>query len=296
MYLAITVRIKIITDSTSDLTTELAAKYGIDIIPANIVLDDVEILDDGTLKASEFYEKIDLSSRSYTSVPSPQIIWEVIEKNKDYDHLLIINVSQKLSGFFSASSTTAKQYRKDNSKAPEITVYDSKGVSAVLGTIVIKAAQLAKQGLTVKKIIKTLDKFRDEDVRVWMTVSDLKKMYEGGRISRLRYLLADIMHAYPIFSLVDGELDLVSKDFGFERTSKRIVTHVQEFYKKNDKVFLWSAKTVPSDNHQLFASLVEAISTPKIVGIEEFFVGSIITCHTGSRVYGVIAARNFKLD
>lgn len=289
-------RIKIITDSTSDLSPEHATKYDIDIIPANIVLDGEEILDDGRLNDSELYDKIELSKRSYTSVPSPQIIWEVIERNRDYDHLLIINVSEKLSGFFSASSTTTKQYKKDNPNSPEITIYDSKGVSIVLGTIAIKAAQLVKKGLSVKKIIKTLDKFRDDDIRVWMTVSDLKKMYEGGRISRLRYLLADIIHAFPIFSLIDGELDLVSKDIGLERTARKIINHVQEFYTKNDKVFLWVAKTKTSKNQQFFNSLIKEMSTPKIIGTEEFFVGSLITCHTGIDVYGVIAARNFELD
>ncbi len=72
-------RIKIITDSTSNLTPEHAAKYDIDIIPANVVLDGEEILDDGTLHPLEYYDKIDRSKRSYTSVPSPQIIWEVFE-------------------------------------------------------------------------------------------------------------------------------------------------------------------------------------------------------------------------
>ncbi|MHA2255270.1 MAG: DegV family protein [Candidatus Heimdallarchaeaceae archaeon] len=289
-------RIKIITDSTSDLSPELVAKFEIDIIPANIVLDDEEILDDGTLHPSEYYDKVDQSKRSYTSVPSPQIIWDVFERNKDFDHLLVVNVSEKLSGFFSASSTTAKQFKKENPEGPEITVYDSKGVSIFLGTIAIKAAQLAKKGLSVKKIIKALDKFRDDDIRVWMTVSELKKLYEGGRISRLRYLLADIIHAYPIFSLIDGQLELVSKDFGLERTVKKIVSHIQEFYKSNDKVFLWIGKTIPRDSQELVLNLVKEMTNPKIIGSEEFFVGALISCHTGSGVYGIISARNFSID
>lgn len=124
----------------------------------------------------------------------------------------------------------------------------------------------------------------------------MKKLYEGGRISRLRYLLADLIHAYPIFSLVDGELELVNKDIGFERTVKRIMNHVQEYYNKRDEVFLWIGKTIPRENQTFFLEQVEKIKVPKIIGCEEFFVGSIISCHTGSGVYGVIAARNFNLD
>ena len=289
-------RIKIISDSTSNLTPEQAAKYSIDIIPANVVLDNEEILDDGTLQPLEYYARIDKANRSYTSVPSTQIIWEVFEKNKEYDHLLIINVSAKLSGFYSASSTTAKQFKKENPDGPEITIYDSKGVSIFLGTIAIKAAQLVNKGYSVKKIIKLLDKFRDDDLRVWLTVSDLKKLFEGGRISRFRYLLADLIHAYPIFSLVDGELDLVDKDIGFERTTNRIFKNIEDFYNKNDEVFLWIGKTIPRENQEYFLDKAKGITSPKIIGMEEFFVGSIICCHTGSGVYGVITARNFELD
>jgi DegV family protein with EDD domain len=290
------VRIKIITDSTSNLTPELADKFGIDIIPANVVLDGEEILDDGNLQPTEYYNKIDKAKRSYTSVPSTKIIWEVLERNKDYDQILILNVSAKLSGFFSVSTTTAKQYKKENPECPEITIYDSKGVSIFLGTIAIKAAQLVQQGFSLKKIIKQLDKFREEDLRVWLTVSDLKKLFEGGRISRIRYLLADLIHAYPIFSLVDGELALVSKDIGFERTVKRIIGYVEEYYNKNDDVFLWVGKTIPRENQVFFLEQIEEIKSPKIIGCKEFFVGSIISCHTGSGVYGIIAARNFNLD
>ncbi len=288
-------RIKIITDSTSNLTPELAVKYDIDIIPANVVIDEEEILDDGCIDPHKYYDKIDKSKRSYTSVPSKQIIWEVIERNKDFDFLLIVNVSEKLSGFYSASTTIAKQYKKQNPDAPEIKIYDSKGVSIVLGTIAIKAAQLVKEGLSITELIEKLDEFRDNDIHALLTVSDLKKLYEGGRISRLRYLLADIIHAYPIFSLVDGELGLIDKEVGFERTIKKLTSLLKNYYKDDDEIFVWRANTKPRENQKMFNRIIEEIETPKIKRIEEFYVGFIITCHTGIDVYGIITVRNFDL-
>lgn len=288
-------RIKIITDSTSNLTPELAEKYEIDIIPANVIIDEKEILDDGTINPHDYYDAIDKSVRSYTSVPSQKVIWEVIERNKEYDYLLIVNVSEKLSGFFSASTTTAKKYKKQNPDAPEIIIYDSKGVSLVLGTIAIKAAQLVKEGLSITELIKKLDEFRDNNVHVLLTVSDLKKLYEGGRISRLRYLLADILHAYPIFSLVDGELGLIDKEVGFERTIKKIASLLKNYYEDDEEIFVWRANTKPRDNQKMFNRIIEEIKTPKIKRIEEFYVGFIITCHTGIDVYGVVTVRNFDL-
>ena len=289
-------RIKIITDSTSNLTPELAVKYEIDIIPANVVIDEEEILDDGTIDPHEYYDKIDKSVRSYTSVPSQKIIWEVIERNKEYDYLLIINVSEKLSGFFSASTTVAKKYKKQNPNSPEIKIYDSKGVSLVLGAIAIKAAQLVREGLPIKDLLQKLDEFRNNDVHVLLTVSNLKKLYEGGRISRLRYLLADLLHAYPIFSLVDGELGLVDKEVGFERTIKKIANLLRDIYEDDEEIFVWRANTKPREKQKMFNRIIEEIKTPKIKRIEEFYVGFIITCHTGIEVYGIITIRNFDLN
>ncbi|MFW9853143.1 MAG: DegV family protein [Candidatus Thorarchaeota archaeon] len=289
-------QIKIITDSTSNLTPDLAKRYDIDIIPANVVIDEDEILDDGTIDPHQYYDAIDESKRSFTSVPSKKIIWEVIERNKNYDYLLIVNVSEKLSGFYSASATTARQYKKQNPDGPEIIIYDSKGVSLVLGTIAIKASQLVKEGLSITELIEKLDEFRDNDVHVLLTVSDLKKLYEGGRISRLRYLLADLIHAYPIFSLVNGELGLIDKEVGFERTIKKITSLLRNFYEADEEIFVWRANTKPRENQRIFNKIIEEIKIPKIKKIEEFYVGFIITCHTGIDVYGVITVRNFDLN
>jgi DegV family protein with EDD domain len=289
-------RIKIITDSTSNITPELAKKYDIDIIPANVVIDEEEILDDGTINPLDYYDKIDKSARSYTSVPSLKIIWDVIERNKEYDYLLIVNISEKLSGFVSASTTVAKNYKKQNPDAPEIIIYDSNGVSLVLGAVAIKAAQLVKEGLLIKDLLKKLDEFRDNDVHVLLTVSDLKRLYEGGRISRSRYLLADLLHAYPIFSLVDGELQLIDKEVGFERTIKKLASLLKNYFEDDDEIFVWRANTKPREKQAMFNRIIEKIETPKIKRIEEFYVGFLITCHTGIDVYGIIAIRNFDLN
>ncbi|MHA1816575.1 MAG: DegV family protein, partial [Candidatus Heimdallarchaeaceae archaeon] len=62
-------KIKIITDSTSNLTPEQVRKYDIEVIPCYVVIDGKDILDDGSIPQSEFYDMIDNSKRSQTSLP-----------------------------------------------------------------------------------------------------------------------------------------------------------------------------------------------------------------------------------
>ncbi|MHA1802185.1 MAG: DegV family protein, partial [Candidatus Heimdallarchaeaceae archaeon] len=122
-------KIKIITDSTSNLTPEQVRKYDIEVIPCYVVIDGKDILDDGSIPQSKFYDMIDNSKRSQTSLPTPSSIWEAIEKHQDYDYLLMIHVGEKLSGTINAIRGVVKQFKRKNPDCPQITVYDSTGVS-----------------------------------------------------------------------------------------------------------------------------------------------------------------------
>ena len=134
-----TVRTKIITDSTCNLSKDLVKKYDIEVIPAFVIIDDEEILDDGSIPPHVFYEKIDNSKRSMTSLSTPKLIWDAIDKHKDFDHILMIHVGGKLSGYIGAVTNVVKQYQAQTEDSPEITIYDSEGVSLLLGYLAIKA-------------------------------------------------------------------------------------------------------------------------------------------------------------
>jgi len=77
------VKIKIITDSTSNLEEDIAKKYDIDMIPAYAIIDEKEYIDDGSTTPEEFYELISNSKSAKTSMPSPQNVMEVLENMND---------------------------------------------------------------------------------------------------------------------------------------------------------------------------------------------------------------------
>lgn len=289
-------KIKIITDSTSNLTAELVEQYDIDMIPAFTIIDEKEYIDDGSTSPANFYELIANSKSAKTSMPSPQNVWNVLEDNKEYDHLLMIHVSALLSGTINVVQSVAKQFKRDNKDSPEITIFDSKGASYFLGVIAMKASQLVLQGLSVEEIVKQLNDFRDNDVQVLLTVTDLTHIFQSGRIGRIQYLLADTLHAYPILTLVDGALKPVGKDIGSERTCRKLLSIFKDFYDKDDEVTLWFAETVPSETNDKFRQMLDEVQEPKIKEIIPFKVGNAIACHTGITVMGIIAARNFDLD
>ncbi|MHA1408148.1 MAG: DegV family protein, partial [Candidatus Heimdallarchaeaceae archaeon] len=175
--------IKVLADSTSNLNKELAKKYNIEIIPTFVIADGKEVIDDGNLDHLKLYDLIDSSKSAKTSLPSPNFLLEAVERNKNYDHLLILHVASRLSGTYSATKSFVRQYKRLHPDSPEITVYDSKGTSFTLGTLAIKASQLIKEGYSMQELLPYLDNFRDNDVKVWLTVPDLKRLFDGGRVS-----------------------------------------------------------------------------------------------------------------
>lgn len=289
-------KIKIITDSTCNLTPEQVTKYDLEVIPCYIVLDGKDILDDGSIPQSEFYDMIDNSKKSQTSLPTPSSIWEAIEKHQDYDHLIMIHVGEKLSGTINAIRSVIKQFKRKNPDCPGITVYDSEGVSLCIGYLAMIAKQLVDQGLEVDEIIKKLDESRDNDIRVFLTVSDLRKLFEGGRIGRATYMLGDLLHAYPILSLVEGKLASVGREIGFERTIKKIIRMIQDFYNRDDEIHISFAQVRPRKKNDYFREKLLEIESLKVTKIEDFLLGNIITCHTGTEVFGLVTARNFRDD
>ncbi len=290
------VKIKIITDSTTNLSPEQVKKYDIEVIPCYVVIDGEDILDDGSIPQSEFYDMIDSSKKSQTSLPTPSSIWAAIEKYQEYDHLLMIHVGEKLSGTINAIRSVIKQFKRKNPDCPEITVYDSNGVSLVAGYLVMIAKQLIDKGVEIDAIIEKLDDSRDHDIRVILTVSDLKKLFEGGRIGRATYLLGDLLHAYPILSIVDGKLESIGREIGFERTINKIIRLIQEIYEKEDELHISFAQLRPREKNDYFREKLLEMENPKIIKIEDFLLGNIITCHTGTDVFGLVIARNFRDD
>ena len=256
----------------------------------------VDILDDGSIPQSEFYDMIDNSKKSQTSLPTPSSIWKAIEKHQDYDHLIMIHVGEKLSGTINAIRSVIKQFKRKNPDCTEITIFDSAGVSLCIGYLAMIAKQLVDQGLGVDEIIKRLDESRDNDIRVFLTVSDLRKLFEGGRIGRATYMLGDLLHAYPILSLVDGKLVSVGREIGFERTINKIIRLIQDFYNKDDEIHMSFAQVRPRKKNDYFREKLLEMEIPIVTEIEDFLLGNIITCHTGTEVFGLVIARNFRDD
>lgn len=268
-------KIKIITDSTADIPKAIAKDLDIEVVPLTINFSEDSYVDGVDLTGEEFMEKLSKSEKLPTTsqVNTGKFI-EVFKENlKEYDEIICINISSKLSGTFSAAVQAKKEIGNGN-----IYVIDSKLVSFSLGYVVIEAARMVKDGKNKDEIIEYVDYATSnmENIFVFDTVEYLLK---GGRLSKSEAVLGGILNIKPILTLEDGSL----KSFGKVRGKKKVFVYVFNFIKEKydekpfNKIAIYE-NTGANIKEELANILMENFKFDEILESE---VGSVVSTHSG---------------
>jgi len=196
------VTVKIVTDSTADLSPEIVKELGITVVPEYILFGDKTYRDGIDISYDELYEKlIDNPKPPSTSQPTPADFTKVYrELSRETNEIISIHLSGKLSGTYSS----ALQGKKLADTKSNITVIDSDLVSMGLGMLVMSAAKSALNNINPAKII---DEIKEEmkNIHLFATFDTLKYLALGGRIGRARALFGSILNVKPIITLRHGE-------------------------------------------------------------------------------------------
>ncbi|MCK0471960.1 DegV family protein [Halalkalibacter sp. APA_J-10(15)] len=213
--------IKIVTDSTCDLTNDVIQTYDITVVPLSITFQSETFLDGVDLTKQQFLNKLKASEElPKTSQPSMGSFSEVYERllsDPSTTHVISIHITEGMSGTYQSARAAAQEFNG------EVTVVNSSFISQALGFQVIEAAEKAKQGFSVKDIVTHLNTIR-EQTSLYMMVDTLDYLVKGGRIGRGRALIGSLLKIKPIASLDDGVYTPVAK----VRTEQKILA----FFKK----------------------------------------------------------------
>ncbi|WP_280768146.1 DegV family protein [Salipaludibacillus daqingensis] len=192
-------QVKIVTDSTLDLSKEEIKDLGITIVPLSVTVDGNSYLDGVDITSSEFV-KLLVNSKEVpqSSQPSTGSFLEVYDElGKDGSPVLSIHMTNGMSGTYASAKTASDMSDSD------VTVIDSGFISVALGFQVREAVNLAREGKSVKEICDRLDKVR-KNSSLYIMVDTLEYLVKGGRIGRGRAFLGSLLKIKPIASLEDG--------------------------------------------------------------------------------------------
>lgn len=200
---------RIVTDSLSDLTSDLIGKLDISLVPLTVLFGHEKYLDRVTISTDEFYHRIIYGDIWPTSAqPSPQEFAKTYDKlAESTDEILVINHSSKLSGTYQ-SAMKAKDYMK--AKKCHVEVIDSQTVAMSLGLAVIATAKEAQKDVKLDKLIEFTHKAlkRSHFIAYFDT---LKYLTKGGRIGRAQRLLGSVLSIKPILNIKEGEMSPVTR-------------------------------------------------------------------------------------
>jgi DegV family protein with EDD domain len=195
--------VKIVTDTLSDITEELAKQWDLTVVPLYVRFGKQIFRDRVEITSQEFYRRlIHEPILPSTTQPTPNDFLEVYQKlAQETDDILVINVSSKLSGTFQ-SATQAREMLK---KKCRIEIIDSQRVALSMGLLVIAAAKAIKQGAGLGEAADLVRRSIPHSHLI-AYFDTLKYLAKGGRIGKAQGLLGSVLSVKPLLTIKDGEL------------------------------------------------------------------------------------------
>jgi DegV family protein with EDD domain len=193
--------VKVVTDSCSDITPQLARELGITVVPLYVQFGNETYRDNVDLSTEEFYQKLQTSEiHPTTATASPahfaQIFATLGEETKE---IVAITLSEK----FSAIYATALQGKAMVKKDCRIEVIDSQAGAGAQMLLVIAAAKMAQSGANLEQIVESVRRAIPR-VHVRMTFDTLEYLRRGGRVGKAQAFLGGLLKVNPVLGIKDG--------------------------------------------------------------------------------------------
>ncbi|MDO8688091.1 MAG: DegV family protein [Dehalococcoidales bacterium] len=195
--------VKIVTDSLSDITSDLAKELGVTVVPLTVLFGHETFLDRVTMTTEEFYRRLANDTIwPTTTQPTPAAFLEVYNSlAKETDEILVITLSGKMSGTYQSALGAKNMF---NGKC-RIEIIDSQLVAMGLGLIVISTARKAKAGAKLDELVDSVKKAMPRSHFV-VYFDTLKYLAKGGRIGKAQRLLGAMLSVKPMLTIKDGEM------------------------------------------------------------------------------------------
>lgn len=279
--------LKIITDSATDMPREIIDRFGLHVIPTPVVIDDVDYLDGATITTGEFYKILDDVNRDIKTYHiNPDMFENAFRPYAERgDSVLYLCFSTGIAGTFNAANL-AKQAVLEDYPDFDLTIIDSKSASIGFGLIVYKLLLLQEQGADKDTLIRAAEYYVSH-IRHVFTVSTLKYLIKGGRLSKFKGTAGELLDMKPVLIVdQDGSLQVLKTVRGHKKSLKALVDYVSENISEPSKQIMGICHGEDPEALALAKNLLLDAVTPK--ELVEAIVGCAIGAHTGRGIIGIV--------
>ena len=200
--------VKIVTDSLSDITSDLAQELGITVVPLYVRFGEKVYQDRVEMTTDEFYHRlVHDATFPTTTQPPPGDFLDVYNRlASETDEILVVTVSSKVSGTYQS----ALQAKSMVEKECHIEVIDSLALAMGLGLIVIAAAKAAQAKAKLDEVADLVRRAMPRSHTI-IYFDTLKYLAKGGRIGKAQGLLGAMLSIKPILTVKDGEMSPLTR-------------------------------------------------------------------------------------
>lgn len=276
--------VRIIADTTSCLSKEIAQKYDIPVIPQVI-----------NFSTDSYYEGVDIDIDTFmarlktsaelpkTAAPPPELFVEQFQRLAPLgEPILCIHPSAEVSGTVNSATVAAIDFPD-----ADIRVIDTRLVASPLGTIVRLAAEAAALGADADTVV-ALVRDLSQRCRLYFLVSTLEYLARGGRIGGAAALLGSVLRVKPILHVQDGRVEPFEKERTHKRAKARLKEIVLEQIPRDGSGYLSIMHAdCLEEGRALADELGRQINQPEVPVVD---VPPAIVTHTGP---GILAAGFF---
>ena len=273
-----------VTDSTADLSKELAEKHNIPVIPLKVFFGDDEYSDGVTLAPDEFIKKIKTSKTfPRTSQPSPGEFLNLYNTlgEQGFKKIISLHISSKLSG-----TVDSAKIAKSMVKSLDIRVIDTLTTSLGLGLITLWTASFIENTDDIDGVVKKIES-QLTAIKIFFTVKTLTYLSKGGRIGKAQAFVGNLLGLKPLLALQDGQGEIVpvKKVKGKKKVLDEIIDLIVKSYSNSKCMYGIGVahSCMEEEADYLLRTLSKRIPDVEIITSR---IGCVIGSHVGPEVIG----------
>ena len=276
-------KIKIMGDSTCDLSPELAKQFDVEIFSLPVFIDDALHKDMVDVTPDDIYNHYETTGRlARTSAPSISDYVEFWQPWVDDGYEIIhFHISSEMSGTYNAARLAAEQLG-------HVYPVDSRELSSGIALLLMEACDLRDEGESAQEIYHKILERRSK-AQASFLVDDIEYLHKGGRCSSIAAMGANLLKLHPSIDVIDGVMLSNKKYRG--KTEKCFQTYADDLLKGHKDIKLDRICITHSGIDQNVIDLcIDAVKKyqPEVKEIIISRAGCSISCHCGPKTLGIL--------
>ncbi len=273
-------KVVITADSAADLPKNIAGRYGIEIMPMNVIINGKEKKDGVDINAAEIFDYVDNTGKIPKTAAVPPAEYTEFFERFIKDGKSVVHLS-----FCSELSSTCRNAKMAAEKLDNVYVIDTRNLAGGIGLLAIKGCEMRDNGLVAKEIYEKLLQLVP-DTRVSYLLDSIEFLRRSGRCSAATAFGANLFSVKPCAAMVEGKIDVIKKYMGKSKAVR--LQYASEQLENTDKIDLTTAFLYHSGVDASELSAVEEMLKSK--GFEQVitaFTGCMISLHSARGAMGI---------